>query len=477
MDGHHADAVAVLLEDWRFRRDGVLGRHAQLLDEAAERDPAARLELPRELRDVERVRQYLFSTRAEREPDVRARRAEQLVQRLRHRHVVATAMEPLEDGEGFGDRSEMADFFRRLAIEHGGHAERVQRVTPEALRCSGPETMRPLEQRLVADREERSSERREHRQLVVRPFDRRKRGANGLHLFALVERLAADQHVRDPARLERLDVRAGDVVLPADETPEQEADMLRGDVHGRFAAALRHLPPALAQHPLDEGGDGPRQRLLDGCCADVSPLVRLGDRQRHDGRLTGQCRTMGSERDVGRLERQRVAGHDRTERVVHARLDPGDAAEAGIEVQGLRAERGQPVADFAVDADVRAAEAVDRLLRIADEKQRAGPGTRAPPVRLVVVVGREQQEDLRLERIGVLELVDEDPLEARLKSAAHLRVVARRDRAPRGADRGSRAPRPGSSARRSGRWRRAGRAGAGPRDRHRRPAGTDRDAP
>ena len=284
--------------------------------------------------------------------------------------------------------------------------------------------MRPLEQRLVADREERSSKRREHRQLVVRPFDRRKRRADGLHLFALVERLAADQHVRDPARLERLDVRAGDVVLPADETPEQEADVLRGDVHGRFAAALRHLPSALAQHPLDERADGRRHRLLDGGGADVSPLVGLGDGQRHDRRLTGQRRTIGGERDVGRLERQRVAGHDRSERVVHARLDLGDAAEAGVEVQELRAERGQPVADLAVDADVRAAEAVDRLLRVADEEQRAGPWTRAPPVGLPVVVGREQQEDLRLQRIGVLELVHEDPLEARLKPAPHLRVVA-----------------------------------------------------
>ena len=68
--------------------------------------------------------------------------------------------------------------------------------------------VRPLEQLLVADREERAAQRREHRQLVVRPLDRGERGADGLDLFALVERLAADEHVRDAARLERLDVRA-----------------------------------------------------------------------------------------------------------------------------------------------------------------------------------------------------------------------------------------------------------------------------
>ena len=37
------------------------------------------------------------------------------------------------------------------------------------------------------------------------------------------------------------------------------------------------------------------------------------------------------------------------------------------------AQRCEPLADLAVDADVGPAEAVDRLLRIADEEQRAGP--------------------------------------------------------------------------------------------------------
>ena len=89
-----------------------------------------------------------------------------------------------------------------------------------------------------------------------------------------------------------------------------------------------------------------------------------------------------------------------------------------------RAQRCEPIADLAIDADVGAAEAVDRLLRIADDEQLARPRPGASPVRLGVVVGGEQQQDLGLQRIGVLELVDEDVLEARLEAPADAGVVA-----------------------------------------------------
>ena len=88
-------------------------------------------------------------------------------------------------------------------------------MTPEAVIRRRAEAMHPLEQRLVADREQRPAQRREHRQLVVRPLDRGERGADRLDLLAIVKRAAADQHVRDAARLERLDVRPRHVVLPS----------------------------------------------------------------------------------------------------------------------------------------------------------------------------------------------------------------------------------------------------------------------
>ena len=75
-------------------------------------------------------------------------------------------------------------------------------------------------------------------------------------------------------------------------------------------------------------------------------------------------------------------------------------------------------------SDVGAAEAIDRLLRIADDEQLAGNGRDVLPARLVRIVRRQQQQQLGLQRIGVLELVDEDPREARLEVPPHVRVVA-----------------------------------------------------
>ncbi len=83
MHGHHAHAVAVFLEDRRFGRLRGVRRDAQLLDEAAERDPAAHLVLPRELGDVQHVGERLLAAGPEREADVRARGGEQLLQRSR----------------------------------------------------------------------------------------------------------------------------------------------------------------------------------------------------------------------------------------------------------------------------------------------------------------------------------------------------------------------------------------------------------
>ncbi len=91
-------------------------------------------------------------------------------------------------------------------------------------------------------------------------------------------------------------------------------------------------------------------------------------------------------------------------------------------------KRGSPLLDpaahLAIDRDVGAAEPVDRLLGIADDEEAAGQRLRLAPVGLARIVGGEEQEDLGLQRIGVLELVDEDALEAALEALAHPPVVA-----------------------------------------------------
>ena len=89
------------------------------------------------------------------------------------------------------------------------------------------EPLPEVEKLFVVDREQRSLQRREHRQLIVRPFDGCERGADGFNFLPSVERLAADQQVRNPTGLDGFDVRARHVSVVARETPEQYRNVLR----------------------------------------------------------------------------------------------------------------------------------------------------------------------------------------------------------------------------------------------------------
>src|SRR5262249_38691124 len=107
----------------------------------------------------------------------------------------------------------------------------------------------PLEQVLVADGEQRRAKRRKHRHLIVGPLDRRERRANGLNLFTIVKRLAANEHVADTSCLERLHVRLRDVFAETEKPPEQKAHMLGLKSYGLLTRPLGDLPAALADHP------------------------------------------------------------------------------------------------------------------------------------------------------------------------------------------------------------------------------------
>ena len=86
--------------------------------------------------------------------------------------------------------------------------------------------------------------------------------------------------------------------------------------------------------------------------------------------------------------------------------------------------REQALLDLLVERDVGAPEAVDRLLRIADQEQLArAPAPRARQSRCAGIVGDEQHQDLGLQRVGVLELVDEEVREAAREVGAHRGVA------------------------------------------------------
>ena len=131
------------------------------------------------------------------------------------------------------------------------------------------------------------------------------------------------------------------------------------------------------------------------------------------------------QRDVGGLKGHRVGRHVGREGPVHETLDLGNAAEIRRELQHPAAALIEMVAHSPVGADVRTAEPVDGLLRVADDEQLARLRSCLAPVHRRGVVRGQQQEDLGLYRNGVLELVDENSREPLLEILAHCPIAAK----------------------------------------------------
>jgi hypothetical protein len=207
---------------------------------------------------------------------VRAGCIQQLLDGVSDRDVVAAAMQSLQQLQRLHDRLQMRQ-------------RRRVRWNPERME-SGREPPLPVEQLFVAHRKQRSSQGREHRQLVVGPLDRGECRPDRFHFFAVVKRLAADEYMIHAARFERLRVRHGHVLAEADEPPEEDADVPGGNRDGTIAATFRHLPSARIHEPLDKRADRAGQRLLDRDRRDVARSIRLRHRQRHDRGLPLQRR-------------------------------------------------------------------------------------------------------------------------------------------------------------------------------------------
>src|SRR6266542_4538165 len=117
----------------------------------------------------------------------------------------------------------------------------------------------------------------------------------------------------------------------------------------------------------------------------------------------------------------------RIERLVRG-LDAGDALHVifKVEVEPIDERRWRAEAlgqhhaigglsearvDLVVDPDVGASEAVNRLLRVAHDEELSGQQSQLAPVALLNLrrIGRQEPCDLDLQRVRVLELVDEQP--------------------------------------------------------------------
>ena len=73
-----------------------------------------------------------------------------------------------------------------------------------------------------------------------------------------------------------------------------------------------------------------------------------------------------------------------------------------------------------IQRKIGAPELVNRLLGIAHQEQLAGRRRHSQPGSFLRIAGRQQNQNLRLQGIGVLKLVDEDVRVAALQILAHL---------------------------------------------------------
>ena len=136
---------------------------------------------------MQHVGQRLLAGVSQHETDVRTRRGQQFGDRVGNRPIVAAVVQPAQQCQRLDDGGKL-----RVLRD----TERVKRLVAMAVQ----------EQRFVVDCEQRAPKRREHRHVVVGPFDRRECRAHRLDFFAVVERLPAHEKVRHAARLERFDV-------------------------------------------------------------------------------------------------------------------------------------------------------------------------------------------------------------------------------------------------------------------------------
>ena len=132
-------------------------------------------------------------------------------------------------------------------------------------RAIGIEILPEGEERVVAEREERTAQRGKDPEFVIRPFDGGEGIAQRDDLLAIVERATADQHVRNAPRLERADVGPGDVGREVAESAKEDADVARPDGRPRLPSSSTVQPLSFTSQsmkaPTASGSDSSIRQL------------------------------------------------------------------------------------------------------------------------------------------------------------------------------------------------------------------------
>ena len=178
-------------------------------------------------------------------------------------------------------------------------------------------------------------------------------------------------------------------------------------------------------------------------------------------------RSLGLQVDVGGLGRVRDLGvggflQQRAEGGVHPVDDGCDRAEVGRELDRALGRGANRSLRRHEHGDVGATEPVDRLLRVADHEQAPGLDLDVGPTRCVGlggVEGRDAHGELDLDRVGVLELVEQQPLVPLVEGGPHdgtlLRVAQHLPRQDEQVVELEGARRPGAARPPRGSWRAA----------------------
>ena len=180
--------------------------------------------------------------------------------------------------------------------------------------------------------------------------------------------------------------------------------------HSRVLTALGAADALAVDEARAQGGDGLGFGVPLARCVGLAAFRRDLDVKGGDGGPAARSSWKASQRLEARLavlRRQRTG-----EAVVHVGHDGRTGTEVGGDGQhAVRRLRRESFAGAHVGRDIGPPEAVDRLLGVAHQEKRAGAQPKRLPVFHVAArrrVAAEAPEDLRLQGIGVLELVDQD---------------------------------------------------------------------
>ena len=305
---------------------------------------------------------------------------------------------------------------------------RGEQVEPPA---GGPEQ----EQLVVAEAEERRVQRPVHGRPVAGIVDGAQAQQRVVDLAAREVRLAAVDAVRHAGLAERLLVG-----LETGRGPEQQRDVAPAGRAPRLAArrrgarrAVLHGPALLLVAVHREQQRGERLRLvLPRRLGRAGGAAVVVAEQHRDPRSVGRR----AERLDPLVARLPALLRVEVEHVGEHVVDPLHHRRGGAEVLAddlrrpgrRRLTRDEPL-HLVVHADVGAPEAVDGLLGVADHEQLAGLEHHVAPVVRPGLALAEEEDDLRLQRVGVLELVDEQVAEARLQRRPGGAVADRAGRA------------------------------------------------